>query len=95
MSVRTTLYCTDSCFSAQVRQPWVSPFLAESLKHQDFYLFVIKVEKFTNLIFCIHLTVQTFVSTSLSESLPDVEDSTSFDLGILLKQGFKTSSINI
>lgn len=27
---------------------------------------------------------QTLVSTSLSESLPEVEDNTSFDLGILL-----------
>lgn len=27
--VRKTLYCTDSCFSSQVWQPWVYPFLAE------------------------------------------------------------------
>lgn len=31
---------------------------------------------------------QTLVSTSLSESLPDVEERTSFDFGILLQQGW-------
>lgn len=30
------------------------------------------------------MNAQTLVSTSLSESLPEVEDNTSFDLGILL-----------
>lgn len=35
------------------------------------------------------IKAQTLVSTSLSESLPDVEDSTSFDFGILLRQGIK------
>lgn len=35
----------------------------------------------------VSIKAQTLVSTSLSESLPDVEDSTSFDLGILLREG--------
>ncbi len=35
----------------------------------------------------VSIKAQTLVSTSLSESLPDVEDSTSLDLGILLREG--------